>query len=160
MKRCPKCGASKSPEEFSVDRSKRDGRCVHCKACQSARKKALWADPAQRAVMSAANRRWHAENPEKNTARTRQWAESEKGEAYRDVRRAAGVPTAGSLAYHTERLIVLERADGACELCGLDVDPLDFTVDHIVPTSAGGLHILDNLQLAHRSCNSEKGMAA
>ena len=38
-------------------------------------------------------------------------------------------------------------------------DPFYVTFDHRVPVSAGGLSTLDNLQLAHRFCNQERGNA-
>jgi len=31
------------------------------------------------------------------------------------------------------------------------------TIDHIIPLSKGGLHMMSNCQLAHRRCNSYKG---
>jgi 5-methylcytosine-specific restriction endonuclease McrA len=61
--------------------------------------------------------------------------------------------------YHGEvrRLVVLERDDGICGLCGHDVDPFDFHVDHVVPLSAGGTHSYANVQVAHPFCNMAKG---
>lgn len=50
-----------------------------------------------------------------------------------------------------------------CGLCGYDIDmSLRFpdkravSIDHIVPYSMGGTRDMDNLQLAHYSCNSRK----
>jgi 5-methylcytosine-specific restriction endonuclease McrA len=53
-------------------------------------------------------------------------------------------------------LVVLEMCDGVCRLCGEDVDPDDFHVDHDVPVSRGGEHHLANLQVAHPACNRRK----
>ena len=36
------------------------------------------------------------------------------------------------------------------------LDPLAFTVDHIIPIDAGGEDTLDNKAAAHRACNREK----
>lgn len=52
-----------------------------------------------------------------------------------------------------------------CKLCGQPLDrhikddrsPDYVTFDHIVPSSAGGLDDLSNLQLAHQSCNQARG---
>lgn len=57
---------------------------------------------------------------------------------------------------HIDDLVVLEAADGVCGVCGEDVDPLDYEVDHIVPLSRGGLHCYANVQPAHRRCNRSK----
>jgi hypothetical protein len=52
---------------------------------------------------------------------------------------------------------VMARANSVCALCGKKVEPSDATIDHIVPLHNGGTYDIDNLQLAHRSCNSSKG---
>lgn len=57
------------------------------------------------------------------------------------------------------------RTQEICGICGLPVDkslkspdPMSKTVDHIIPVSKGGHPFdLDNLQLAHRCCNRQKG---
>lgn len=55
------------------------------------------------------------------------------------------------------------RADSVCALCGEPVDllmqdgPRQPTLDHITPQSLGGSHNRENLQLAHKGCNSRKG---
>lgn len=62
---------------------------------------------------------------------------------------------------------VYERDGGICQICGMPVDKnardgrkiyRDYpTVDHIIPLSHGGLHVWDNVQLAHMGCNAMKG---
>lgn len=82
MKTCLKCGAEKEPEEFHVDRARKDGRHPYCAACQS-KKAAKWCrENRERALRNeraykARNRDLHnersrqyvAENPEKVLAR-------------------------------------------------------------------------------------------
>lgn len=58
---------------------------------------------------------------------------------------------------HIDSLILIERDDGICGICGSDIDPLDYHIDHIVPLSLGGDHTYDNTQVAHPSCNLRKG---
>lgn len=44
-----------------------------------------------------------------------------------------------------------------CAICGKRIkDFNDLTVDHIVPLAKGGKNVIENCQLAHLSCNSEK----
>lgn len=59
---------------------------------------------------------------------------------------------------------IAERDGWRCHLCGKKVpdrpwsaDPLDPTLDHLIPVSAGGSHTRDNLALAHNRCNYERG---
>ena len=57
-----------------------------------------------------------------------------------------------------------ERDGDLCQLCLEPVDfdlpirtPMSRTVDHIVPTRAGGSDEMDNLWVAHMLCNQHKG---
>lgn len=57
-----------------------------------------------------------------------------------------------------------DRDDWVCGLCGDSIDrneevphPYAATIDHIVPRARGGSDELNNLQIAHFRCNSEKG---
>lgn len=59
---------------------------------------------------------------------------------------------------------VYERDEWVCGLCfgavGRDTfwpDPMSPSLDHILPLSKGGHHILANVQLAHLACNVRKG---
>lgn len=63
-----------------------------------------------------------------------------------------------------------KRDHDKCQLCGLPVDWNDKhktdkavicgdmypSIDHIIPISSGGLHAWNNVQLAHRICNTRK----
>jgi len=53
--------------------------------------------------------------------------------------------------------VLLELADGVCRICGRDLNPLDFEVDHIEPLSRGGDHSYENCAPVHRGCNARKG---
>ena len=56
------------------------------------------------------------------------------------------------------RKIVIERASGRCEYCGLSQNGqvATFHIDHIVPRASGGLSHGDNLALACVSCSLRK----
>lgn len=48
--------------------------------------------------------------------------------------------------------------DPRCKLCGKIIERLrEVTIDHIIPLSKGGENALYNKQIAHSSCNVEKG---
>jgi 5-methylcytosine-specific restriction endonuclease McrA len=67
--------------------------------------------------------------------------------------RADGV----TLPYGLAELLRLARGTVQCYLCRLPV-ALDFQIDHRTPTARGGKHSPDNLGVAHRECNSAKGL--
>lgn len=52
---------------------------------------------------------------------------------------------------------IWERGNGICYLCGEPVLFAEFTIDHVIPISAGGTNNLRNLRPTHYSCNQEKG---
>lgn len=68
---------------------------------------------------------------------------------------------------------VYERDNGICYLCGKPCDWEDYTVkdgvmsfggdypsrDHIIPKSRGGKNTWNNIRLAHRRCNTRKGIS-
>lgn len=56
---------------------------------------------------------------------------------------------------HIDRVVVFERDNGICGLCGMAVVG-PFTIDHIIPISKGGPHSYENVQLAHPTCNFSK----
>jgi 5-methylcytosine-specific restriction endonuclease McrA len=63
----------------------------------------------------------------------------------------------GAFVEDVEPLVVLERDDGVCGICGEDVDPTFFDIDHVIPLARGGEHSYRNVQVAHRRCNARKG---
>lgn len=56
------------------------------------------------------------------------------------------------------RKLVIRRAAGRCEYCGLSQagQEATFHIDHIVPVAAGGLTVAENLALACVSCSLRK----
>lgn len=52
---------------------------------------------------------------------------------------------------------VFDRDAGLCGVCGGEVDPENWHLDHIVPLARGGHHTHDNVQVCHPRCNLQKG---
>ena len=131
----------------------------------------------QKAVYYVANRgkvleriaAYQAAHPEK----VREWkaayraAHLEKVRALTAVFRArkAGAP----VIERYSRVDIFHRDGWLCQICGRftnrrvhiprgePYDPMRPTVDHIVPLSKGGDHLMANAQTAHARCNLEKG---
>jgi NAD-dependent SIR2 family protein deacetylase len=72
QKRCTKCGEEKPPEEFSRDRSRKDGRYPQCKACVRRCNK----ENAGR--LAEYNRRWREANRDKQRALDRRYRERKR----------------------------------------------------------------------------------
>jgi 5-methylcytosine-specific restriction endonuclease McrA len=100
-----------------------------------------------------------------------QEVEAQKAEAYKKLeeRREALARLRGHLSVTKERRSEATKAirilrdqvigrDGmVCGLCGKEVAEDQVSIDHVLPISLGGTDDLDNLQVAHRGCNSRKG---
>lgn len=56
------------------------------------------------------------------------------------------------------RRLVIQRAAGRCEYCGLSQEGQEarFHIDHVLPVAAGGQTITENLALACVSCSLRK----
>ena len=55
------------------------------------------------------------------------------------------------------RRAVIARDGLVCGICCEDVAPDDVHIDHVVPWARGGRNELSNLQVAHSTCNLQKG---
>ncbi len=84
--------------------------------------------------------------------------------------REARIKGNGKIDYSITLVKLIERDNHVCCLCGREVNENDYiyigdifiagndypSIDHIKPLSKGGLHQWNNVQLAHRLCNSMK----
>jgi 5-methylcytosine-specific restriction endonuclease McrA len=119
-------------------------------------------------------RSWGRDNPERNRQRARDWFHHNRDQAIENIEswrrnnpnkvreigrrststrraRIAGLSTDIPVDYEA----VAVRSAGTCGICG---KPLSGRVefDHIIPIARGGLHVTENLQLAHSRCNRRK----
>ena len=125
----------------------------------------------------------HEQYLKRPEAKTRKRTYSKHG----DTPRANPDKAAAKRTYYLKRKSAIDKSKGKrqiswhdladlygmrCAICGHDCDPSDTwvnkngrrcigrlypTVDHIVPLKHGGTDTLDNVQLAHKHCNSKKG---
>lgn len=110
---------------------------------------------SRRDELIEAMRRRRAENVERDRERSRLWHKQNR-DRHNELNRNYRARRRGQFVETVVPLVVLERDDGVCGICGGDVDPFDFHVDHKVPISRGGLHSYDNVHVAHPMCNWRK----
>lgn len=101
-------------------------------------------------------RQFRADNPDKNKEYTRRYR-AKKQDQLREKGRKRYHDMGGN-GYRRHWPVLLKRDGPKCGICGGHLDPHteEFHVDHILPVARGGDSSLDNLQLAHPSCNSSK----
>lgn len=100
-------------------------------------------------------KRFAENNPEKLKEYQDRWnkANPEKVKMRADRRRAK---KKDAFVENVSSLVVLELDDGICGICGKDVDPTNFHIDHVIPLARGGEHSYNNSQVAHPKCNQMK----
>ena len=69
-----------------------------------------------------------------------------KGQQYNDTDR----PTAKRIRQ------LIEDQQYRCAMTAIELSPDDANLDHIVPISAGGEHVMGNVQVVHRVINQMK----
>ena len=171
MKRCPACLKVKTIEEFGKNASCKDGAGAQCLACHNDRVKLDYKvnpDPVRKRV-----RAWQSAHPEKvveygkrsktlhpDGARDRS-RRRRLDPVYREEHRlinssgrAKRRGAEGSGVTVEQWCEILETFGHACAYC-LRTDR-KLTVDHVISLHAGGLHDVENVVPACRSCNSRK----
>jgi 5-methylcytosine-specific restriction endonuclease McrA len=161
-KPCRRCGGPKPP----------GARRRYCDTCiplaardvkERVRRYGMERWPLVRSEQLAAQARRRREDPQWAAEQTRRAAEWVKAnpERARELRQRRVLTyrarKRGAHVEHVEPLVVLERDDGVCGICGEDVDPTFFDIDHVIPLARGGEHSYRNVQVAHRRCNARKG---
>lgn len=141
---CRDCGQTKPLEDFRRDKTGTAGRASFCKECYREKSRA----------------HYHA-NVEAERTRSREKGRRSRRESPETSNPWVPIQRARKHGCHIESrylvpLAVLEMDDGICGICGEDVDPFDFHVDHIIPCSKGGEHSYANVQVAHPKCNQRK----
>lgn len=167
---CSACKRELPPSLFNKDKHKADGltcRCIECRRPQNrdwiARK---------RIENPKYGNEWAKQNPEKmrailarfearNPGRRQKWFDEHPFERRAMLQRArykrralkknAG-PSIGAKVIKD----ILDLQRGRCIGCRRKIARC-YTVDHIVPLSAGGDNSRENIQLLCKSCNSSKG---
>lgn len=174
MKCCSKCKKLKKLIAFNKDKTQRNGIYPSCKECRAAvfrvyrlinREKMItkgrqwrknnvehirqyekqrYSDPkrrrAQKVLLSYENEKWRKKYPQKHNF---------KGELRKYRMRANG----GKVSWNEWQAIKREYGF-RCAGCG---KKKKLTMDHIIPITKKGKHILKNIQPLCRSCNASKG---
>lgn len=62
-----------------------------------------------------------------------------------------------SVAKASKRKALIKLYGCTCVWCGTYMEKHDRTIEHMLPRSLGGTNALNNLRLAHWSCNHQRG---
>lgn len=142
-KTCGKCKETKSVEEFSKNRAKKDGLQTQCKQC----KKQWYQDNPEY------KKQYDQDNKEHKAEYMKQWRKDnpEKRRANKQRRRALkkNAPSDGTWTPAFDRFI----HSLPCSVCG---STENIEADHIDPLDLGGPDTARNCMPLCRSCNASK----
>ena len=161
-KRCSKCLKTKPLADFWIQRGRASS---WCRICHSEKGKSWNRKNRERTRKNY--ERWASENKErlreyrkeyrkeygKDAVRDWRRRHPEKVSQYNNNRRAQKKRSKGVVAASEWKALV-DKYDHLCLCC--KKDHVVLTMDHIIPLSKGGLHLIDNIQPLCKSCNSRK----
>lgn len=113
-------------------------------------------DPEHKKELDAA---WREANRERIRRQHRAWTAAHPDRVRDNTARQRARRKPVLIVGKVERLKVWERDNGICGICKQPIVEARWHVDHIVPIARGGIHSMDNVQLAHARCNQRKGVA-
>lgn len=171
MKSCSTCKQIKPLECFGKDKRASTGFKSQCKECEKKYRAVSEKnrDPEKKRVHAKQYRETHKDIEK---ARLQKWKieNPEKYKAYHTRTKLKNRCTTVDFDEDITLEKLYNRAGGICSLCGGRCDYDDYifkdttfiagnkypSIDHITPLSKGGSHMWNNVQLAHKQCNSIK----
>lgn len=169
-KECSKCHIEKPYEDFPIDKRKSTGRASECREChklltrdyyarnkEKARQQGIAYREAHEQEERERHQRYYAEHKADYLTRATCFRRTLRGKlvfrskAHR--RRAAERDSDIS----AQDLLDLFSRQSYCAYCHRPFSSeLPATIDHVVPLSKGGKHVIENIVLACKPCNSAK----
>lgn len=171
MKYCSTCKEEKSLDNFGKDKRARDGLRSQCKECEKIYK-IRYERKRNLEKKHSYGKRYRESHKETEAQRFQNWKinNPEKYRVYHTRTKIKKRCIVGNFDNDITLEKLYNRSTGVCALCGRPCDYEDYvfngsvfiagnrypSIDHIKPLSKGGSHTWDNVQLAHKQCNSIK----
>lgn len=129
-------------------------RAAHPEACRA---RAMAYNAVHREQNAERLRKWTAAHPERIRAIAAA-SRARHPETSREKTHRRRARIRNQLVEPVDARLIYERDKGLCHICGKRVNRAVATLDHLLPISLGGAHAPWNVALAHRFCNSRRGV--
>jgi len=146
MKICSRCKVSKSLEEFSKNKTKKDGKNTFCKPCH----KEYVGEHYQKNKQVYLDRT--AQYSKDNADKIKQYKLDCRSE-YTDLENKRRARKKNQLGKPYSRQKIFDRDEWMCYLCGESINPdlkrpdmMSASIDHVKPISKGGLDCESNVR--------------
>jgi 5-methylcytosine-specific restriction endonuclease McrA len=150
VKVCKKCGINKELKEFYKHKLTLDGYRGECKICVKLHNKNYH---IQNKIQSnRRNIKYYYNNKEDSIARVKKYRQEKPASSRNyDMRRRALMRNSKTFTVTNKEIEKLYSMP--CIYCG---SKENITIDHIIPITRGGMHVIGNLAPACSHCNSSK----
>ncbi len=156
-KQCYKCGEVKSVTEFYPTTYRRDGYGGLCKKCE--RIKSLTyinSDGCKQYRMTKTYKDRKKENSKKYNSDPKNKERISLNSRVQNYKRRMRIKQDGGHITAKELRELKSTSNSKCYWCNKKIAKGDLRYDHYIPLSKGGSNTIDNMVIAHSSCNGSK----
>jgi HNH endonuclease len=111
---------------------------------------------SRRHALREKDRQRRLNNLEKYRARERAYDALHRAERNAKAALRKALKKGASRGVPIKHLDIAERDNWLCHICHTKVRQQEWSLDHLIPLSKGGLHIPENVALAHKLCNNRR----
>jgi 5-methylcytosine-specific restriction endonuclease McrA len=155
---CTKCGQEKGLDEFQKDKNGKNGYRAQCRICR--RETRIKWDQQNAEHVKDYHKKYNARRWENDrdymSEKNRRWSRENKLRR-NEARRRRQAKILGSTVEKVDYSAILKRDNSICHICGKKVRKNELSFDHLIPIALGGPHVINNIRVAHRSCNCRRG---
>lgn len=153
-KKCIKCLEIKAIDCFHIQKKNKDGYRKDCKNCRSNHSKAYHLLTREKAIKRHSE--WYSNNKDKAIEWVKKYRKTEIGKSVytaSNQRRRFKIQN-GDIS--STQILNLTQQTKKCYWCNTSLKNIKIHIDHYIPLSKGGEHILSNLVVSCQKCNNKK----
>ena len=168
LKVCSKCGRELPVEQFSKDKTRKDGLYPICKECDKQQKQQHYQEHKEERLQYREEhkeerlqyaKQYHQEHKEQILQRHKQYAQTPQGQTVefnKNAKRRKREEAQGDGITKVQWLEMMQFFDFKCAYSDISLNKNNRSIDHIIPIVKGGEHEVWNCVPMDKSLNSSK----